>query len=189
MRELGIGLVPFSPLGRGYLTGALQSSSTFVEGDFRRGLPRFDDAHMAANRKLVDIVKSVAQRRGATTAQVALAWKMCIRDSSMVAPHPAPAAAAQLFGADLGLSIVYGVAVSIPMAIIGGIFYGGWLAKRMNIPVPAISEEAPKRDASQGPPPSLGVVILLLLLPCLLYTSQNRKLRPRRSASQKVLSC
>ena len=74
MRELGIGLVPFSPLGRGYLTGALQSSSTFVEGDFRRGLPRFDDAHMAANRKLVDIVKSVAQRRGATTAQVALAW-------------------------------------------------------------------------------------------------------------------
>jgi len=74
MRELGIGLVPFSPLGRGYLTGALQSSSTFVEGDFRRGLPRFDDAHMAATRKLVDIVKSVAQRRGATTAQVALAW-------------------------------------------------------------------------------------------------------------------
>jgi aryl-alcohol dehydrogenase-like predicted oxidoreductase len=74
MRELGIGLVPFSPLGRGYLTGALQSSSTFVEGDFRRGLPRFDDAHMAANRKLVDIVKSVAQRRGATPAQVALAW-------------------------------------------------------------------------------------------------------------------
>jgi len=74
MRELGIGLVPFSPLGRGYLTGALQSSSTFVEGDFRRSLPRFDDAHMAANRKLVDIVKSVAGRHGATPAQVALAW-------------------------------------------------------------------------------------------------------------------
>jgi aryl-alcohol dehydrogenase-like predicted oxidoreductase len=74
MRELGIGLVPFSPLGRGYLTGALQSSSTFVEGDFRRALPRFDDAHMAANRKLVDIVKSVAARHGATPAQVALAW-------------------------------------------------------------------------------------------------------------------
>ena len=74
MRELGIGLVPFSPLGRGYLTGALQSSSNFVEGDFRRALPRFDDAHMAANRKLVDIVKSVAQRHGATPAQVALAW-------------------------------------------------------------------------------------------------------------------
>jgi gluconate transporter len=87
---------------------------------------------------------------------------------SMVAPHPAPAAAAQLFGADLGMSILYGVAVSVPMAILGGIVYGGWVAKRMYIAVPAISEAAPKQDLSQGPPPSLGVVILLLLLPVLL---------------------
>src|ERR1700691_8605 len=65
MRELGIGLVPFSPLGRGYLTGALQSSSPFGPGDFRRSLPRFDDEHLAANQKLVDIVKAVAGRRGA----------------------------------------------------------------------------------------------------------------------------
>jgi gluconate transporter len=87
---------------------------------------------------------------------------------SLVAPHPAPAAAAQLFGADLGLSILYGIAVAIPMAIVGGIVYGGWVAKRMNIPVPEISEAAPKADPSQGPPPSLGVVILLLILPVLL---------------------
>ncbi len=87
---------------------------------------------------------------------------------SMVAPHPAPAAAAQLFGADLGLSILYGVAVSVPMAIIGGIVYGGWIARRMNIPVPEISEAAPKQDSSYGAPPSLGVVLLLLLLPVLL---------------------
>jgi len=87
---------------------------------------------------------------------------------SMVAPHPAPAAAAQLFGADLGLSILYGIAVAVPMAIIGGIFFGGWLAKRMNIPVPAISEAAPKQDQSHGPPPSLGVVVVLLLLPVIL---------------------
>jgi len=87
---------------------------------------------------------------------------------SLVAPHPAPAAAAQLFGADLGLSILYGIAVAIPMAIVGGIVYGGWMAKRMNIPVPEISEAAPKADPSQGPPPSLGVVILLLILPVLL---------------------
>jgi gluconate transporter len=87
---------------------------------------------------------------------------------SMVAPHPAPAAAAQLFGADLGLSILYGVAVSVPMAILGGIVYGGWLAKRMNIAVPEISEAAPKQDPSQGQPPSLGVVILLLVLPVVL---------------------
>jgi aryl-alcohol dehydrogenase-like predicted oxidoreductase len=74
MRELGVGLVPFSPLGRGYLTGAFQSSSAFVAGDFRRSLPRFDDEHLAANQKLVDAVKSVAERHGATPAQVALAW-------------------------------------------------------------------------------------------------------------------
>jgi len=74
MRELGVGLVPFSPLGRGYLTGAFQSSSVFGEGDFRRSLPRFDDEHMAANQKLVDAVKAVAGRHGATPAQVALAW-------------------------------------------------------------------------------------------------------------------
>jgi aryl-alcohol dehydrogenase-like predicted oxidoreductase len=74
MRALGIGLVPFSPLGRGYLTGALQSKSEFGGADFRRALPRFEDAAMEANRKLVDIVKSVAARHGATPAQVALAW-------------------------------------------------------------------------------------------------------------------
>ncbi len=66
---------------------------------------------------------------------------------SMVAPHPAPAAAAQLFGADLGLSILYGIAVAVPMAIVGGVFYGGWMAKRMNIPVPDISEAAPQAGA------------------------------------------
>jgi gluconate transporter len=87
---------------------------------------------------------------------------------SMVAPHPAPAAAAQLFGADLGLSILYGAAVSVPMAILGGIVYGGWLAKRMKIAVPDISEAAPKQDLSHGAPPSLGVVILLLVLPVVL---------------------
>jgi aryl-alcohol dehydrogenase-like predicted oxidoreductase len=74
MRELGIGLVPFSPLGRGYLTGALQSSSAFGADDFRRRLPRFDDEHMAANQRLVDIVKAVAERHGATPAQIALSW-------------------------------------------------------------------------------------------------------------------
>jgi aryl-alcohol dehydrogenase-like predicted oxidoreductase len=74
MRELGVGLVPFSPLGRGYLTGAFQSSSVFGAGDFRRSLPRFDDEHLAANQKLVDIVKGVAERHRATPAQVALAW-------------------------------------------------------------------------------------------------------------------
>src|ERR1700722_9359938 len=75
MRELGVGLVPFSPLGRGYLTGAFQSSSVFAAGDFRRSLPRFDDEHMAANQRLVDSVKAVAARHHDTTpARIALAW-------------------------------------------------------------------------------------------------------------------
>ena len=72
MRELGVGLVPFSPLGRGYLTGAFQSTAAFVPGDFRRTLPRCDDEHMAANQKLVDTVKVVAKRHSATPAQIAL---------------------------------------------------------------------------------------------------------------------
>jgi aryl-alcohol dehydrogenase-like predicted oxidoreductase len=76
MRELGVGLVPFSPLGRGFLTGAFQSSTVFGAGDLRRTLPRFDDEHMAANQKIVDTVKTVARRHGATPAQVALAWAL-----------------------------------------------------------------------------------------------------------------
>jgi aryl-alcohol dehydrogenase-like predicted oxidoreductase len=74
MRELGVGLVPFSPVGRGYLTGALHSKAQFGGADFRRALPRFDDEHMAANRRLVELVKAVGGRHGATPAQVALAW-------------------------------------------------------------------------------------------------------------------
>jgi len=86
---------------------------------------------------------------------------------SMVVPHPAPAAAAQLFGADLGLAILYGIAVSIPMALIAGIVYGRWIARRMNIPVPDISEAAPRAEQS-GRAPSVPMIVLLLLLPVLL---------------------
>jgi aryl-alcohol dehydrogenase-like predicted oxidoreductase len=86
MRQLGVGLVPFSPLGRGYLTGAFQSSSDFVAGDFRRTLPRFDDAHLAANRKLVDIVKTIARRHAATPAQVAIAWILAVAPDAVPIP-------------------------------------------------------------------------------------------------------
>src|SRR6202165_5477174 len=58
---------------------------------------------------------------------------------SLVPPHPAPAAAAQLLGADLGRTILYGAITSIPMVITGGIFYGGWISRRLFIPVPAIA--------------------------------------------------
>lgn len=86
MRQLGVGLVPFSPLGRGYLTGALQSSANFVAGDFRRNLPRFNEDNMATNQKLVDIVKSVAARHQATPAQIALAWILAVAPDAIPIP-------------------------------------------------------------------------------------------------------
>jgi aryl-alcohol dehydrogenase-like predicted oxidoreductase len=69
----GVGFLPFSPLGRGFLTGTLNAGS-FDAGDFRANNPRFTEEAMAANAALVDVVRAVADRRGATAAQVALAW-------------------------------------------------------------------------------------------------------------------
>jgi aryl-alcohol dehydrogenase-like predicted oxidoreductase len=73
-RELGIGLVPYSPLGRGFLTGAVHNVTELPPTDFRRTLPRFTGDHLAANVRIVDCVKVIATRHGATAAQIALAW-------------------------------------------------------------------------------------------------------------------
>jgi len=94
---------------------------------------------------------------------------------SLVPPHPAPAAAAQLLGADLGLTILYGLAVSIPAAILGGIVYGGWIAKRMFVPVPAMAVQ-PETDASGQPAPPVALVILILLLPVLMILAARNGL-------------
>jgi len=72
--ELGIGFVPFSPLGRGFLTGQVTAATEFGEGDIRATLPRFEREALAANLALVDLVRQVAERRNATVGQVALAW-------------------------------------------------------------------------------------------------------------------
>ncbi len=72
--ELGIGFVPFSPLGKGFLTGAIDTSTTFEDGDLRTQIPRFAADAMQHNLALVDLVKSIASSNGATPAQVALAW-------------------------------------------------------------------------------------------------------------------
>ncbi|MEQ3548915.1 aldo/keto reductase [Pseudonocardia nematodicida] len=74
--ELGVGVVPFSPLGRGFLTGAITSTGQFGEGDMRRGLPRFSDDNLAANLAIVDALRAIAERRGdgVTPGQLALAW-------------------------------------------------------------------------------------------------------------------
>ena len=85
---------------------------------------------------------------------------------SLVPPHPAPAAAAQLLGADLGRTILYGAAASIPMAIMGGIVYGGWLSKRLFIPVPAMAVREPAPGTQPAPPP-VPLVLLVLTLPVL----------------------
>lgn len=95
---------------------------------------------------------------------------------SMVPPHPAPAAAAQLLGADLGLTILYGALLCIPMAISGGIVYGLWIAKRIFIPAPAGPPPADLTNASQ-PPPSVGLVVLLLTLPVLLIFASTLAFR------------
>lgn len=74
LEELGIGFVPFSPLGAGFLTGKIDAATTFSEGDFRNAVPRFSVEARKANLALVDTVKAVAERKQATPAQVALAW-------------------------------------------------------------------------------------------------------------------
>ena len=74
LEELGIGFVPFSPLGRGFLTGAIDAGTTFDKTDFRAGLPRFTEEARAANQALVDLLGGIAAAKGATKAQIALAW-------------------------------------------------------------------------------------------------------------------
>ncbi len=85
IRELGIGLVPYSPLGRGFFTGTVDVNK-LDEGDFRKNNPRFSSANASANQTLVAIVERVAQRRGATPAQVAIAW--VLTRGSDVVPIP-----------------------------------------------------------------------------------------------------
>jgi aryl-alcohol dehydrogenase-like predicted oxidoreductase len=74
LEELGIGFVPFSPLGRGFLTGKIDANTKFESSDFRNTLPRFSAEARAANQKLVDLIAAIAKRRLATPAQIALAW-------------------------------------------------------------------------------------------------------------------
>jgi aryl-alcohol dehydrogenase-like predicted oxidoreductase len=74
LEELGIGFVPFSPLGKGFLTGAISQDTQFTSGDFRNVVPRFSPENRKANHALVDVVSSFAQKKHATPAQIALAW-------------------------------------------------------------------------------------------------------------------
>jgi len=87
LEELGIGFVPFSPLGKGFLTGKIDENTTFQSGDFRNTVPRFTDpAARKANNAFVEILERVAQRKDATPAQVALAW--ILAQSPSIVPIP-----------------------------------------------------------------------------------------------------
>lgn len=85
-RELGIGLVPYSPLGRGFLTGQIKTRDDLPEGDYRRGDPRYSEENFAANRAIVAVVERIAGAHGVSAAQVALAWLLAQGDD--VVPIP-----------------------------------------------------------------------------------------------------
>jgi aryl-alcohol dehydrogenase-like predicted oxidoreductase len=86
LEELGIGFVPFSPLGKGFLTGAITEDSTFGEGDIRSTLPRFQDEARKVNLALTNLVKGIADSKQATPAQIALAWLLV--QKPWIAPIP-----------------------------------------------------------------------------------------------------
>lgn len=86
VRELGIGFVPYSPLGRGFLTGQIKSPEDFEEGDFRRNNPRFQGENFKKNLELVERVKDLADEKGCTTGQLALAWVLAQGDNIVPIP-------------------------------------------------------------------------------------------------------
>jgi aryl-alcohol dehydrogenase-like predicted oxidoreductase len=106
LEELGIGLVTFSPLGRGFLTGAIDETTTFDPSDFRNKLPRYAPRARKANRALVDVLAEFARTKNATLAQVALAWLLAQRP--WIVPIPGttklPRLEENLGAADLKLS-------------------------------------------------------------------------------------
>jgi aryl-alcohol dehydrogenase-like predicted oxidoreductase len=86
LAELGIGLVPFSPLGKGFLTGAVTATTEFAQGDVRATIPRFTSEARRANQDVVDLVRQIAEAKAATPAQIALAWLLA--KQPWIAPIP-----------------------------------------------------------------------------------------------------
>jgi aryl-alcohol dehydrogenase-like predicted oxidoreductase len=106
LEELGIGFVPFSPLGKGFLTGTIDAKTSFVASDFRNIVPRFTADARKANEPLVDVLRRVAQQKRATPAQIALAWLLARKP--WIVPIPGTTKLARLdennAAADLRLS-------------------------------------------------------------------------------------
>ncbi len=88
LEELGIGFVPFSPLGKGFLTGAIKAGATFGEDDFRSKVPRFAAEALEANERLVALLGILAAEKGVTSAQIALAWLLAQNLGLCQSPEP-----------------------------------------------------------------------------------------------------
>jgi gluconate transporter len=133
---------------------------------FLIGLPIFFEVGFII---LVPLVWSLARESKRSLLYYGLPMSAALTVThALVPPHPAPAGAAQLLGADLGRTILYGIAVSIPMAVAGGIIYGGWVGRRVFIPVPAMAGAGPEVRAGERPAPPVPLVLFILLLPVLL---------------------
>ena len=100
LEELGIGFVPFSPLGKGYLTGKIDENTKFDSTDFRNTVPRFAPEARKANRALVDLLEAIAKRKKATPAQIALAWLLA--QKPWIVPIPGTTQAASPGGEPRG---------------------------------------------------------------------------------------
>src|SRR5213596_1896195 len=94
LEELGIGFVPFSPLGKGFLTGTIDEKTTFVSSDFRNIVPRFTPEARKANQAIVDVLRRIAEKKKATPAQIALAWLLA--QKPWIAPIPGTTKPARL---------------------------------------------------------------------------------------------
>jgi gluconate transporter len=133
---------------------------------FLIGLPIFFEVGFII---LVPLVWSLARESKRSLLYYGLPMSAALTVThALVPPHPAPAGAAQLLGADLGRTILYGIAVSIPMAVVGGIFYGGWVGRRVFVPVPEMAGPEPEVRTGEKPAPAVPLVLFILLLPVLL---------------------
>lgn len=104
LEELGIGFVPFSPLGRGFLTGKMDENTKFESGELRSILPRFTKEALKANQSLVGLLSRIAERKNTTTAQIALAW--LLTQKPWIVPIPGTTKINQLIENNGATSIV-----------------------------------------------------------------------------------
>jgi gluconate transporter len=134
---------------------------------FLVGLPIFFEVGFMI---MLPLMISLGRQSGRSLLYFALPMAAALTVThSMVPPHPAPAAAAQLMGADVGLTILYGALLSIPMAIAGGVIYGRWISGRIFVPVPA-NARVEETAAGDAPHPAL-VTVLLLMPVALIFTA------------------